>query len=90
MQNQEDDNWISLLLLLVGASGFGLLSLGAIFHPVQQWLVDVGVLVPANQALITLNGEAGLDVWRVVTVIGILLGGIACVCFLLARRQKRV
>lgn len=86
---QEEDNWISLLLLLVGASGFGLVSLGAIFRPVQDWLIEVGVLVPASQALVPLGGEVGLDFWRVVIAAGLVLGFIA-LAVMLVRRRKAV
>lgn len=84
---QEDDNWISLLLLLVGASGFGLVSFGAIFRPVQEWFVEVGVLVPASQALVPLGDVVGLDFWRVLIAGGFMLGLIALVVLFLSRRK---
>jgi hypothetical protein len=72
--DQEGDDWIVLMLLLIGASGFGLFSLSSLLAPVQTWLVEVGVLV-VGEGVIVGWGEshAGLDLGRLVIAGGVLV-----------------
>lgn len=88
-QRDSTDDWIALLMLLTGVSGFGLFSLGKFFAPVREFLVQSGVLVEGSDVVIAIEGEAGLDIWRLLVVLGALALVVAVLVGLMRSRARR-
>lgn len=88
--DQEIDDTIMLLLLLVGASGFGLFSLSALFKPVQEWLVEANILAAGNSVIVGWGEQnVGLDLGRLVIVGGVVLLLLLLALILVRKRVRR-
>lgn len=75
MNNDRQDNFL-LLLLAAGFIAFGGLPLllGAVLTPVQQWMLQAQLLLPAAQSDVVIPGtEVGLDFLRL-----LIFGGLVC------------
>lgn len=84
------DDTITLLLLLTGASGFGLFSLSALLAPVQDWLVEVNVLAAGDSVILGWGEQnVGLDLGRLVIVSGALLLFLILVVVVVRKRMRR-
>lgn len=83
---QQQDDAITLALLLVGAGGFGLFSIGTFLRPARVWMLEHGILVSGEKVFMPLVDDVGLDIWRLVAVAGAVLV-IAVVAWSFFRRR---
>ena len=84
---QQQDDAMTLALLLAGASGFGLFSISTLLRPVRDWMLERGILVSGEKVLVPLSEGAGLDIWRLVAVVGAVVV-IAVVAWSFFRRRR--
>lgn len=84
------DDTITLMLLLSGASCFGLFSVASLLTPVQEWLVQNGILA-AGPGVILGWGEShvGFDLGRLVIAGGILLLLLLLLVLVIRKRVRR-
>ena len=82
----SDDDVLTLMLLLAGASGMGLFSVGAFSAPVQAWMLSVGILTAGEGVLLGWENGVGLDLPRVIIGVGILL--LLLVLFIAVMRKR--
>lgn len=90
MNNDPDDDLLTVLLLLSGVGGFGVLSIGTFLAPVRDWLVDVGVLASGDGVVLAFTGGAGLDLPRLLIAIGVVLLLLLLAVTIISRRRKAV
>lgn len=88
-QHDTTDDWIALLMLLTGASGMGLFSIGIFVAPARDFLVQCGVLVSGDAVLIPLLDGVGLDLWRILIIAGALVLFIAGSIAIARSRRRR-
>lgn len=68
----DDATWLVLIGLLVLSTGA--VNLGIFFHPATQWLLNHGVLVSGDAAVLAWGSPpVGLDAARIVLAIAILV-----------------
>ena len=87
---EQIDDGLMLLLLLTGATGFGLFSLASFLAPVQTWLVEHGILVAGDTVLLGWGeGNVGLDLGRLVIAVGVLLLLLLLAVVIVRKRVRR-
>ncbi|MBE1538131.1 hypothetical protein M3B32_010435 [Micrococcus luteus] len=74
--------------MLILGSGAGATLAARFLTPVQQALLECGVLVPAGEAAFPL-GETGLGVplWVALTLVLVLVGGMGLMFYVFARKR---
>ncbi|MCV7510409.1 hypothetical protein M3C97_011110 [Micrococcus luteus] len=74
--------------MLILGSGAGAALAARFLTPVQQALLECGVLVPAGEAAFPL-GETGLGVplWVALTLVLVLVGGMGLMFYVFARKR---
>lgn len=88
--NNNDDN-LTLMLLAAGFITIGgiPLVLGAALPETQTWLLNLGILLPADQSQLVLPGtEVGLDFLRLIIAGGLLCAAVTLAAYSLKRRRN--
>lgn len=86
----EEDNLITLVMLLCGVGGFGLFSITALLAPVQVWMVEQKILIQGPEVLFGWGeNNVGLDLARVVVVVGVILLLLVVLIGVLRKRWSR-
>lgn len=91
-QRMDDDTmWLILAgvgaVVLFGGTIVGWLLVAA--EQAAQWLIGVGVLVPAEQVSVPIVGGAGLDTGRLAGIVVVIVLALALTIWLILRKRKR-
>lgn len=84
----EEDNMLTLILLLCGVGGFGLFSATTFLAPVQIWMVQNGILAEGPGVLLGWGEtNVGLDLARIIVAAGVVV--LLLVILIAVIRQRR-
>lgn len=87
-----DNDWermTVLKVLMLGGLAVGPVMAAALWRGTEVWLLELGVLVPAGQALVTVpSWQSGLDLQRVVVGAFLLLAALCLLVHLPGREER--
>jgi hypothetical protein len=89
-QSISDDDWITLLLILVLAFATGIVSLGMFLDPLRDWMLTYHLLEQGDAVVVPIVDEVGFGVGQLLVVASLLLVGIALIVWAKRRAAARV
>ena len=93
MSNQasvSEDDWISLLLIVVLAFATGIVSLGMFLDPLRGWMLQYHLLEQGEATVIPIVDGIGFGWGQILVIAAILLSAIALLVWLKRRAAARV
>ncbi|WP_242085916.1 hypothetical protein [Microbacterium lacticum] len=93
MSNQtsvSEDDWITLLIILVLAFATGIVSVGMFLDPLRAWLLQYHVLEQGDAMVVPLFEGVGFGWGQLIVIAAIMLCSIALIVWLKRRAAARV
>lgn len=89
MTPDQTDEELITVLALGSALAFGWIPLGAFSLQARQWMIEHQLLVSSESALVEIpTWDAGLDIWRILLLLLLLVGLFALGRLFTSRRRK--
>lgn len=82
----DDD---TLWLIFIGAFALSAFPVATLFAPVRGWMIDTGILIVGEDVLIPIVDGAGLDIWRIAIIAGVMLVGLMLLFLSISARVRR-
>ena len=93
MSNQaaaSEDDWTTLILMLMVAFASGIVSLGMFVDPLRDWMLQYHLLEQGDGAVLPLVDGVGFGWGQILVIAALLITGVAFIVWLKRRAATRV